>query len=234
MRFSFVLLLVLAACRNTPTQQVQTPASESPAATDSLIVAEMADTLPLAAAPDYDTTEWTDIGLAEPSIVLDLKYATEDNFVQSKMYECGRCFLRKPVAAAVITAHRQLQQQGLGLKMYDCFRPRPVQWDLWKKVPDPRYVADPREGSMHNRGCAVDLTVVKTNGEELDMGTKFDFFGKEAWHEYRNLPEAVLANRLLLKKAMEQQGLHAIRTEWWHYFWDGQNFELSDMLWKCY
>ncbi len=234
MRYAVFLLLTLVACRNAPKQQALAPVSEYLEPADSSTTPVSQDTQAAPLTFDYDTAMWTDIGLMESSIVLDLKYATEDNFVQSKMYECGRCFLRKPVAEAVIAAHRQLQQQGLGLKMFDCFRPRPVQWDLWKKVPDPRYVADPREGSMHNRGCAVDLTIVNAQGEELDMGTSFDFFGKEAWHEYTDLSKVVLDNRLLLKKTMEQQGLQAIRTEWWHYFWDGQNFELSDMLWKCY
>jgi D-alanyl-D-alanine dipeptidase len=122
---------------------------------------------------DYDTAAWTEITRLDPSILLDLRYATANNFVKEKMYECPRCFLRPDVARAIAKAHKALQKKGYGLKMYDCYRPRPIQWKLWNKVPDTRYVADPRKGSMHNRGMAVDLTIVDKNGQELDMGTDF-------------------------------------------------------------
>jgi D-alanyl-D-alanine dipeptidase len=120
---------------------------------------------------------WTEITTLDPTIKLDLRYATSNNFVKEKMYDCGRCFYRTTVADALLKAHKALQKQGYGgLKMYDCYRPRPIQWKLWKKVPDPRYVADPRKGSMHNRGMAADLTIVDKDGKELDMGTEFRLF----------------------------------------------------------
>ena len=111
------------------------------------------------------------------------------------MYTCPRCFLRPAVAKALLKVHRELGKKGLGLKLYDCYRPHSIQWALWKKVPDPRYVADPRKGSMHNRGSAVDLTVVeRATGKELDMGTAFDYFGVEAYIDYQKLPAEVLNN----------------------------------------
>ncbi|NJL74567.1 MAG: M15 family metallopeptidase [Saprospiraceae bacterium] len=182
---------------------------------------------------DYDTTQWLELMDLDGSIVLDLRYATEDNFVKTKMYDCPRCFLRPVAAKALVKAHQYLQTKGYGLKMFDCYRPRPIQWKLWEKVPDTRYVADPKKGSMHNRGAAVDLTIIDANGKELDMGTGFDFFGKEAYHEYTKLPTQVLQNRKLLKETMETFGFGAIRTEWWHYSYRAKSFELSDMLWKC-
>ncbi|GJM35002.1 MAG: D-alanyl-D-alanine dipeptidase [Saprospiraceae bacterium] len=184
--------------------------------------------------PDYDTSKWTDIEYLDSTIQVDMKYATEDNFVKAKMYECSRCFLRPQVALALQAAHRDLLKQGFGLKMLDCFRPRPIQWKLWEKVPDPRYVSDPRKGSMHNRGAAVDLTLVNQLGKELDMGTPFDFFGPEAYPAYTNLPDSILTRRLLLTQTMEAHGFHGIRTEWWHFYFVGPSYELSDMLWKCY
>lgn len=183
--------------------------------------------------PGLDTTQWIEISRVEPGILLDLRYATEHNFVQEKMYDCGRCLLRKEVGLAVIQVHKQLCKQGLGLKMFDCYRPRPVQWRLWKKVPDPRYVADPRKGSMHNRGSAVDLTIVDAKGKELDMGTGYDFFGPEAYHNYMKLPEKTLANRRLLKTTMENLGFRPTSTEWWHYSYRLKSFPLSDMMWDC-
>lgn len=199
-----------------------------------------AEPIQLAAAPvdtmpiyDYDTTQWADVSLLDESIVMDLRYATDNNFVETQMYECGRCFLRPKVAAAIVDIHQELQDKGLGLKMYDCYRPRPIQWELWKKVPDPRYVADPRKGSMHNRGGAVDLTIVDSLGQELDMGTDFDFFGRRAYHAYQELPDSVLANRTLLKTTMEANGFKAIRTEWWHYGYRDQSYPLDDMVWNC-
>ncbi len=177
---------------------------------------------------------WTEITALDPSIQLDLRYATANNFVKEKMYDCGRCFFRTTVAKALVKAHKALQKQGYGgLKMYDCYRPRPIQWKLWKKVPDPRYVADPRKGSMHNRGMAADLSIVGKDGKELDMGTEFDFFGEEAYHAYTKLPKQVLDNRKLLLKTMADVGMKHTTTEWWHYSLRNGKFGLADWEWDC-
>ena len=117
--------------------------------------------------------------------------------------------------------------------MLDCFRPRPVQWKLWNKVPDPRYVSDPRKGSMHNRGVAVDLTLTDAEGNELDMGTPYDFFGQRAYSTFTDLPDSIMQRRKLLNLVMKNQDFHSIRTEWWHFSWKGKNYPLSDMLWGC-
>lgn len=182
---------------------------------------------------NFDSTEFLEVIRLDSSILLDLRYATANNFMEEKVYECGRCFLRPEVAKAIVKAHQKLQEKGLGLKMYDCLRPRPIQWKLWNKVPNPKYVADPRKGSMHNRGAAVDLTIVDENGKELDMGTDFDFFGKEGWTFYDNLPEEVLENRKLLRETLAEFNLKHIKTEWWHYSFKGKWYEISDFVWKC-
>ncbi len=184
--------------------------------------------------PDYDTMKWTEIRQLIPDIVLDLKYATSDNFVEEQLYECGRCFLRPKVAKALAEVQDTLRKKGLGLKLFDCYRPRPIQQKLWDKVPDARYVTRPEKGSMHNRGAAVDLTIVNLQGEELDMGTGFDYFGKEAYHTYTNHSDTIQANRELLKKVMRAVGFTPIRTEWWHYAYikTGGN-AISDMIWEC-
>jgi len=182
---------------------------------------------------DYDTTVWTDIGLADSTIVLDLKYATEDNFVQAKMYSCGRCFLRPTVAKLIIAAHQELQKKGLGLKLFDCYRPKPIQELLWKKVPNANYVTPPWKGSMHNRGAAIDLTIVNKNGQALDMGTAYDFFGQEAHHTFTKHSTEIAANRKLLKALMADFNLRPIRTEWWHYSYQKETYEISEMMWDC-
>ena len=200
---------------------------------DTLLPKEEATTQNTPSVPDYDTTQWQEVNNLDPSIRLDLRYATTNNFVKEKMYDCGRCFLRPDVAYAVLKAHHSLKKIGFGLKMYDCYRPRPIQWKLWNKVPDPRYVADPRKGSMHNRGMAVDLTIVDSVGNELNMGTDFDFFGKEAYHSYSDHPQEVTDNRVLLLETMENFGFRPTSTEWWHYSYKPKTFQLDDWLWPC-
>ena len=184
-------------------------------------------------APDFDTAHWEELVRLDANIALDLRYATSNNFVEEKMYDCGRCFLRPDVAREMAAIQKELNAKGFGLKMFDCYRPRPIQWKLWNKVPDPRYVADPRKGSMHNRGMAVDLTIVDGGGRELDMGTDFDYFGKEAYHAYTGHPADVTANRKLLRATMEAHGFRPTSTEWWHYSWKAKKWDISDWLWEC-
>lgn len=180
-----------------------------------------------------DTSGWVNIGKAYPGILIDLKYATTDNFVEEKMYECGQCYLRREAALAIGKIYEELQQEALSLKMFDCYRPRPIQWKLWEKVPDPRYVADPRKGSMHNRGAAVDLTLVDAEGNELEMGTGFDYFGPKAYHTYTQHSKTIQQNRTKLKSIMEKYGFGAIRTEWWHYSYRRQSYPIADWVWSC-
>lgn len=187
---------------------------------------------------NYDELPELDNGFVEvnrldPSILIDIKYATADNFVKAKMYNCGRCFLRPEVAEAIIRVHKKLQKQDLGIKIWDGYRPRPFQQRLWDKVPDERYVTNPKKGSMHNRGAAIDLTIVDKKGKELDMGTPFDFFGEKAYQTYTNLPQKVLDNRKLLRETMASEGFKHIRTEWWHYSFTKKKYALSDWLWDC-
>ena len=182
---------------------------------------------------DYDTSQWTELTVLDSTILLDIRYATENNFVGQVLYGCARCFLRPAAAEAVLAAHQELKAEGLGLKMFDCYRPRDVQWRLWEIYPKPGYVADPRKGSIHNRGGAVDLTIVDSTGQELPMGTDFDFFGPRANHTFTDLPEEVLANRQKLKALMSKHGFSAIRSEWWHYNFRAQEYELADEEWNC-
>ena len=173
----------------------------------------------------------------DPTFVLDLRYASTDNFVGERMYACGRCYLRPPAARALARVQDSLRALGLGLKLYDCYRPRDVQWRLWRKVPDRRYVADPRKGSQHNRGAAVDLTLVDlATGRELDMGTGYDFFGHEAWHAHTpRFGEPIRSNRERLRGVMRALGWRETSSEWWHYAWPMPrgSAPYEDAEWRC-
>lgn len=229
------LLVFCLACNLLPTNAPSPPAlsafpvAETPPAVPQLVV----DTIPAPPPIDYDTTQWTELIRLDSSFVIDVRYATNNNFVDTIMYDCGRCFLRPAVARAVLAAQEELRPQGYRLMMLDCYRPRPVQWRLWNKVPDPRYVSDPRKGSMHNRGAAVDLTLADPSGRELDMGTPFDFFGPEAYPAYTKLPDSILQRRKLLSETMIRHGFRAIRTEWWHFAYTGGGNALADWEWNC-
>ncbi len=231
----FVCILLCLMCDNADQKTVESfvmpPVDTTAISTDT--IHEITKAIPKI---DYDTTLWTEILYLDTSIQVDMKYATTDNFVAEKMYPCSRCFLRPEVAKAVVKAQGLLNKKGYGLKMLDCYRPRPIQQKLWDKVPNPSYVTPPGKGSMHNRGSAVDLTLVDENGKELDMGTPFDFFGKEAHQDYEDLPEEILQRRELLRETMRKVSLYPIRTEWWHYYYAPgapTGHELSDMIWKC-
>ena len=170
-----------------------------------------------------------------PVLVLDLRYATTNNFMKEKLYPAiTTTYLRKPAADSLLKIQMQLKEMGLGLKIFDAYRPYSVTEKMWEPVQDDRYAADPKKGSGHNRGISVDLTLVNlTTADELDMGTGFDNFSDTAHHTFTSLPEDVLQNRLLLKKIMEQHGFKALDTEWWHYSLSNANdFELLNIDFK--
>jgi len=134
--------------------------------------------------------------------VFDMRYASQNNFLNQKVYDCSECYLRYQTVKYLIEANSTFIKKGYKIKLFDCYRPLDVQKKMWEIVPNPTYVADPKKGSIHNRGGAVDITLVNVNGEELDMGTGFDFFGPEASHNFTSLNKEVLKNRKILKKIM--------------------------------
>ncbi len=166
--------------------------------------------------------------------VYDLKYATNDNFLKSKVYDCAECYLRLKTVEALIYANKKFMQLGYKIKLFDCYRPLDIQKKMWEIVSNPDYVANPTKGSIHNRGGAVDLTLVDEFGNQLDMGTDFDFFGKEAGHNFKQLPENVIKNRKLLKKILTKSGFKTFESEWWHYnLKSATKDNLANFKWKC-
>ena len=176
-----------------------------------------------------------------PEIEIELKYATTDNFTKQILYPTNICFLAFGALENLKLVQDSLRNiynhngskysKGLGLKIWDGYRPRSVQYRMWEIVPDPRYVADPNIGSSHNRAGAVDLTLIDfSTKKELDMPTTFDFFGVEAHHEYMDHPPHIITNRELLKNLMTNVGGFSIYAEeWWHYKYPpSDNFPLLD------
>ena len=166
--------------------------------------------------------------------VYDMKYATDDNFLKAKVYDCAECYLRLKTVKALILANQKFIKKGYRIKLFDCYRPLDIQKKMWAIVPNPEYVANPAKGSIHNRGGAVDITLVDSNGKELDMGTKFDFFGAEASHNYADVSEEVKENRQLLKRIMLKKNFISFDSEWWHYnLKSALTDKVSNEKWKC-
>lgn len=164
-----------------------------------------------------------------PRILLDIRYATDHNFMKKKLYSTPRCFLRKSVADKLARIQDDLEKKGLGLKIFDGYRPLSVQKMLWELLPDPRYVADPQKGSCHNRGAAVDLTLVDEKGNPLEMPTDYDDFTFRAHRDCLDLPEQVIKNRDALQEIMLKEGFIPLATEWWHFDDENwQHFPLED------
>lgn len=166
--------------------------------------------------------------------VYELKYATPDNFLKQAVYDCGECYLRKSTAEALVKANKAFIQLGYRIKLFDCYRPLSVQKKMWKILPGTHYVANPAKGSKHNRGAAVDLTLVDAQGKELNMGTPFDFFGKEAHHTYTEHSKEVLENRKLLKETLNKYNFKSIYSEWWHYEYRPEmQSKVENFEWQC-
>lgn len=184
---------------------------------------------------DFHDSSFVFIKNWSDDFVEDMKYATKDNFIGKKVYDCDRCMVRKKVALALIKANHDFMSKGYRIKFFDCYRPLDVQKIMWNVYPVEGYVANPHtSGSIHNRGGAVDITLVDQNNRELNMGTAFDYFGREAHHDYDDLPGEVLKNRQLLKDTMKKHGFHPIKTEWWHYNFSGaRSFALSNFPSEC-
>jgi zinc D-Ala-D-Ala dipeptidase len=175
-------------------------------------------------------TDFGDIKKYDFSIKLDIKYATKENFTKEKVYPEARCLLRKPVAEALSRVQASLRLRNLGLKVYDCYRPLSIQKKFWDLVKDERYVAHPDKGSKHNRGAAVDLTLVDPSGEELEMPTPYDDFTEKAHRNYQGGDKAALRNRKTLEVAMAKEGFIGLDTEWWHFdHKDWEKYSLEDV-----
>jgi D-alanyl-D-alanine dipeptidase len=154
---------------------------------------------------------------ATHDVAIDLRYATAENFTGARVYARAGCHLNPEAERLLRRAVELAGRLRLRLKIFDAFRPAEAQWRLWNFRPDPEFLADPRRGSPHSRGAAVDLTLIDRAGEELDMGTGFDAFTPLSHHGAAGLSAAAERNRLVLLGLMTSAGWDFYRNEWWHY-----------------
>ena len=174
---------------------------------------------------------------AIPGIALDLRYATANNFMHQKLYPHLRTtWLRKAAADSLANVQKELIPLGLCVKIFDAYRPYSITEKMWEKVNDERYAANPKNGSGHNRGIAVDLTIINLQTKvELDMGTGFDNFSDTAHISFGGLPYQSLKNRALLREVMEKHGFIALKTEWWHFSLpNSEDYELLDIPFRAF
>ncbi|WEK19316.1 MAG: M15 family metallopeptidase [Candidatus Pedobacter colombiensis] len=166
-----------------------------------------------------------------PGLVLDIKYATKDNFMKRVMYPQARAFARRPVVMQLKRVQAELKKKGYGLKIFDAYRPYSITVAFYKEASDKAFVANPNKGSRHNRGCAIDLTLIDLkSGQELKMPTPYDSFAPEAAVTYTNLPPQIIKNRQLLISTMQRYGFKVLENEWWHFDFTGwQAYDLMDI-----
>ncbi len=166
-----------------------------------------------------------------PDVVLDIRYATTNNFTGEKIYNLPRAYARKPVAEALKKIQAELKLKGLGLKIFDGYRPYSATVKFYEVYGDTTYVASPYKGSRHNRGCALDLTLINLKtGKELPMPTEWDSFKKEAWPTAPVADPTIRANRKLLIDTMEKFGFTVYESEWWHFDFVGwQKYAVMDI-----
>ena len=180
-----------------------------------------------AAEPAEKASDLVDVTTVIPDAVIDLRYATKDNFTGDVLYPNAVCKLRRAVANRLAKAAVLLRAQDRRLLIWDCYRPTSIQAVLWKKVPDPRYVADPKVGSKHNRGAAVDLAVVDRDGKPVAADRV------RRVHKAAHRSRALVGDRGLearrLARAMRAAGFAGMPTEWWHFDApDSARYKLSD------
>lgn len=161
-------------------------------------------------------------------VQIALAYATPQNFTGEPVYKAdARCFLHPEAEKCLQHAVKLARIQGYTLKIFDAYRPTEVQWALWNHTPDPNFLADPRRGSPHSRGVAIDLNLCDASGAELDMGTPFDAFTPLSHHGSTEISAEAQRNRLLLMGIMTTAGWDFYRNEWWHYqLFNSRNYPL--------
>jgi zinc D-Ala-D-Ala dipeptidase len=230
---TLVLVAALAACASTA------PSPQSVADSQDVVrihpVRPVEELLPiaLAASPPVEQGAFRPADLVEltrldPTIKLDIRYATTRNFLGARLYSQARAFMQRPAAEALMRVQHRLASEGYGLLVYDAYRPWYVTKMFWDATPEAQheFVADPAEGSRHNRGCAVDVTLVDLmTGRPVEMPSSYDEFSERAHPTYTGGTLEQRRRRDILRRRMEAEGFSVYEFEWWHY-------DYSD--WKSY
>lgn len=216
---SLFIFLSLAVC-----------AQNKPATVQKLVVVNSYNQY-LASIKTNPDNELVEIKKAIPNIKLDIRYATKNNFMQQVMYKQARAFVRRPVIDALKKIQKELNKKGYALKIFDGYRPYAITVAFYKKASDKNFVANPAKGSKHNRGCAVDLTLINLKtGKELPMPTPYDSFSAAAAAKYENVSPEAKKNRDFLIGLMGKYKMNVLKNEWWHYDFSGwKNYDLMDI-----
>ncbi|MFA5443679.1 MAG: M15 family metallopeptidase [Bacteroidales bacterium] len=217
--FLFAVILLVAGChQSNPKNPYNLP-----------IAVTMEDYL--AQVAENPNTELVDLEEVIPGISLDIAYAKSENFTGIPIYTSPKAFLCRPVALALALAQDSLKKLGMGFEILDAYRPYAATLYFYEVYHDTTFVASPHTGSIHNRGAAVDLTLIcLETGEELEMPTRFDSFSDTASHAFNDLPEHVLKNRATLRGIMEAYGFSIYEPEWWHYnYKNARSYPLRDV-----
>ena len=179
------------------------------------------------------TADLVELVKLDPTIKLDIRYATTNNFTGKKVYPEARAFLQRPAAEALVAAHRELAREGYGLLIHDGYRPWSITKVFWDVTPPNlrEFVADPAQGSKHNRGCAVDLTMYELkSGKTVEMPSAYDEMTPRAYPDYKGGPAAARARRDLLRRAMERHDYTVEPNEWWHFnYKDWREYPILDI-----
>jgi len=181
----------------------------------------------------FRPVDLVDVAALDPTIHLDVRYATDQNFLGVPVYPSARAFLQRPAAASLLAAHRALAARGYGLLIHDAYRPWWVTWVFWEATPPDKreFVADPAKGSRHNRGCAVDLTLYRLDdGRAVEMPGVYDEMSERSYPAYPGGTSRQRWHRDLLRAAMEGEGFSVFESEWWHFDYPGwQEYPILDV-----
>lgn len=182
---------------------------------------------------DFREADLVELTTLDATIRLDVRYATSRNFLGRPVYTQARAFLQRPAAEALARVQRAIAKEGLGLCVFDGYRPWRVTKVFWDETPADKhdFVANPQKGSKHNRGCAVDLTLVDLKtGQPLEMPSEYDEFSERAHPNYAGGPEEPRKRREQLRSAMEREGFAVYEFEWWHFdYRDWQKYRVLDV-----
>lgn len=229
-KYCFLITALISACQNKPKEQI---AIQNNQVKDSIIVPQQIEA-EIFINKLEDSVRFQNIATLVPNVIHEIRYADTNNFTRIQIYECPACFLQNDAAFALQKAQELAEAQKLNLKVFDCYRAYDYQVKLYNAFPNFNYVAKPSKGSMHSVGCAVDLTLVDSLGNELDMGTAFDSFDRKSYTYSADIDSIAQYNRKLLRTIMNEAGFGEIKTEWWHFSLRNCNKNVENNLkWTC-
>jgi D-alanyl-D-alanine dipeptidase len=176
---------------------------------------------------------WTKVQLSTNGILELMAYADTNNFMHQKVYPCAQCYLRPEAAEALYQAQQFAISEHLKLVIFDCYRPKMLQQKMYDLVQNPKYVALPTKGSMHNKGLAVDIALANENNVLLDFGSSFDDFSEKAHYQSILVSAEAKLNQKKLRSIMQKAGFEPYENEWWHFNYTQKSYPVDSFIWNC-